>query len=190
MFKKNRGFTLIELLIVVAIIAILAAIAIPNFLLAQVRAKVSRVQGEFRSLATAIESYSVDQGAYPGNVDANRHGEVLSWYVELTTPVAYITSIPQDPFASTSDLVSAFPKIRTYSYAEGGWQAVAKQYNPGLNLSFICKWVIVGQGPNSRDDQGEWITAAPNGVPFVYIGFMYDPTNGTISNGDIVRWGP
>ena len=62
---KRRGFTLIELLIVVAIIAILAAIAIPNFLAAQIRSKVSRSKGEMRNMATALESYYVDNNQYP-----------------------------------------------------------------------------------------------------------------------------
>ncbi|MGI8907609.1 MAG: type II secretion system protein [Candidatus Sumerlaeaceae bacterium] len=61
----KKGFTLIELLIVVAIIAILAAIAVPNFLEAQVRAKVSRVKNDQRSLATGIETYYVDNNTYP-----------------------------------------------------------------------------------------------------------------------------
>ena len=60
----KKGFTLIELLIVVAIIAILAAIAVPNFLEAQTRAKVSRVKNDLRSVATALESYFVDFNMY------------------------------------------------------------------------------------------------------------------------------
>ena len=62
---RTKGFTLIELLIVVAIIGILAAIAVPNFLNAQVRAKVSRVQSEHRSLVNAMESFNIDNGQYP-----------------------------------------------------------------------------------------------------------------------------
>ncbi len=57
---QQTGFTLIELLIVVAIIAILAAIAIPNFLEAQTRTKVSRVKTDMRSAAVALEAYRVD----------------------------------------------------------------------------------------------------------------------------------
>lgn len=64
--KKLRGFTLIELLIVVAIIAILAAIAVPNFLEAQTRSKVSRAASDMRTLATALEAYFVDNNLYPG----------------------------------------------------------------------------------------------------------------------------
>src|SRR5437773_12166494 len=63
--RERNAFTLIELLIVVAIIAILAAIAVPNFLEAQTRAKVSRVKSDLRSYATAVESYTVDNNKVP-----------------------------------------------------------------------------------------------------------------------------
>ena len=63
--RKQSGFTLIELLIVVAIIGIIAAIAIPNLLNAIDRGKQKRSMADMRSLGTAIESYSVDVNFYP-----------------------------------------------------------------------------------------------------------------------------
>ena len=84
----NKGFTLIELLIVVAIIAILAAIAIPNFLAAQVRAKVSRVKGEFHSIAIGIESYYVDENTYlPSDGSAWPGPEALATLVTIILAV-------------------------------------------------------------------------------------------------------
>ena len=65
MRKKESGFTLIELLIVIAIIGILAAIAIPNLLNAVQRGKQKRTMGDMRTLATAVEAYHVDHGAFP-----------------------------------------------------------------------------------------------------------------------------
>src|SRR5512141_331580 len=93
----SKGFTLIELLIVVAIIAILAAIAIPNFLAAQIRAKVSRAKAEMRTIATGLESYYVDNNDYPWwyfdfipsyNIPVSRRLN------PLTTPIAYISKVP------------------------------------------------------------------------------------------------
>jgi len=63
--KRAKGFTLIELLIVVAIIGIIAAIAIPNLLNAIDRGKQKRTMADMRSLGTAIESYSIDNSRYP-----------------------------------------------------------------------------------------------------------------------------
>jgi len=91
----ERGFTLIELLIVVAIIAILAAILIPNFLRARAQSQVSATKGNMKNLATALESYFVDKNSYP----AGGGGQ------SATTPPAgldaldpdYIRAVPRDP---------------------------------------------------------------------------------------------
>jgi len=63
--RKQKGFTLIELLIVVAIIGIIAAIAIPNLLNAIDRGKQKRSMADMRSIGTAVESYAVDVNFYP-----------------------------------------------------------------------------------------------------------------------------
>ena len=69
MKKRAEGFTLIELLIVVAIIGIIAAIAIPNLLNAIDRGKQKRTMADLRSVGTAIEEYSIDNNFYPVATD-------------------------------------------------------------------------------------------------------------------------
>ena len=69
--RSSKGFTLIELLIVVAIIGIIAAIAIPNLLNAIDRGKQKRTMADMRSIGTAVEAYAVDNNVYPvGNIGA------------------------------------------------------------------------------------------------------------------------
>jgi len=64
-FRNQKGFTLIELLIVVAIIGIIAAIAIPNLLNAIDRGKQKRTMADLRSIGTSVEAYSIDNNVYP-----------------------------------------------------------------------------------------------------------------------------
>src|SRR5438309_8241303 len=75
--RNERGFTLIELLIVVAIIAILAAILIPNFLRARAQSQVAASKGNLKNVATALESYFVDAAAYPQAYRSEEHTSEL-----------------------------------------------------------------------------------------------------------------
>jgi len=84
--RRQKGFTLIELLIVVAIIGIIAAIAIPNLLNAINRGRQKRTMADIRSLATAIESYAVDWNIYPS-------ATAVTALNSLVTPT-YIRKLP------------------------------------------------------------------------------------------------
>lgn len=176
----QKAFTLIELLIVVAIIAILAAIAVPNFLEAQTRSKVSRSQADMRSIATALEGYYVDENHYPPTRNSSGWLLFAERMVRLTTPVAYITSLPEDPFP---DLSNNFNPLKTYDYLDfestGTVLTVVWDAFPGHPDAPNKKWRIQSLGP----DKKEALMIGPEPVE-------YDPTNGTISGGDIHRYGP
>ncbi len=72
--RKPQGFTLIELLVVVIIIGILAAIALPNFIGAQDKAREASVKANMRTAQIAAESYATDAGGtYPGSATDNTY---------------------------------------------------------------------------------------------------------------------
>ena len=91
--RKNRGFTLIELLIVVAIIGIIAAIAIPNLLNAINRGRQKRSMADVRTIGTAIEAYAVDMAFYPTYAAAGvTAGSTLVGNLEPT----YVKTVPRE----------------------------------------------------------------------------------------------
>lgn len=88
--ERERGFTLIEMMIVVAIIAILVTVLVPNFMRARAQAQTAACEGNLKEIATALELYQTDHDAYPqsGNVDASN-----------TDLQPYLQQTPVDPAA-------------------------------------------------------------------------------------------
>lgn len=192
---EQKGFTLIELLIVVAIIAILAAIAIPNFLAAQIRSKVSRTRADMRSIAVGIESYHIDNNAYPEVVVIFPIGYSLP--TAITTPIAYLSSVPLDPFGPSPDL-DVYTRGSTYWYAT--WEHYERRYpfwglsrNPwmvdpsGGSSGQMTKWVLMSRGPDRVMAQASFPGALEVDIPYRWA---YDPTNGVVSRGNIIISGP
>jgi prepilin-type N-terminal cleavage/methylation domain-containing protein len=85
--SKRGGFTLVEIMIVVAIIALLAAIAVPNFLRARKRSQATRILEDLRDLDHALDQYAIDNGKTGGATAAFTD---LSAYIKTGT-VLYAT---------------------------------------------------------------------------------------------------
>jgi type II secretion system protein G len=196
----SRAFTLIELLIVVAIIAILAAIAVPNFMEAQTRAKVSRAKTDLRTISVALEAYSVDFTRYPYPLTrAGTSVLALEYIAELTTPVAYLQTVQLiDPFKPSwkafYDDEPSVPFAGGYSYCNwNGRFGKSASRMPGV-VMFPC-YVLSSVGPDQEVNHmywlPEWLLSRRDDPDTIATGFdmVYDPSNGTKSSGDIGRFG-
>ena len=174
--KSHKGFTLIELLIVVAIIGILAAIAVPNFLNAQLRAKVARVVSDLKAITNAMEMYRIDLNSYINESesyvkpDDEPHSEGgLLWLTKLQ----YMGSIPTDPFENKFITASGTTGVDMYEVAVAPSQGpIKKLYN------------INSRGPDQDEDMGAR-SYLQEGATIT----SYTPSNGLISSGDIYLFG-
>ncbi|MBI1289737.1 prepilin-type N-terminal cleavage/methylation domain-containing protein [bacterium] len=216
---RPPGFTLIEILVVVAIISILSAIAVPNFLNAQTRSKVARVANDQRTLATGLESYFVDNARYPlrnpfgtpggtlAVADVKRRAEDMAY---LTTPVSYLTTLPIDIFekriAAPNNLLEYISPLLVQHYrasspgrpkalfitsdqspfGTGTWN-YAEEVR--LFSTYDYGWAVASVGPDAtfgwpNSNLGNYGYRSTSTHWF----HEYDPTNGTVSDGNIYRF--
>ncbi|NUP93686.1 MAG: prepilin-type N-terminal cleavage/methylation domain-containing protein [Candidatus Omnitrophica bacterium] len=187
-FLNTRGFTLIELLILIAIILILIGIALPNFLEAQVRAKVTRAQGELRALGGALEAYQVTYRKYLDLYQTRKWGPrydpnaiTSHRLLPLTSPIRFMNQIPPEIF----DLSREIPNFQADAYAYGSRVSYDKPgefWRAYFDIKLKYQWSIRSIGPDRQFNIIEPI------YPTLIL--PYSPTNGTVSRGDINKWGP
>jgi len=215
---KAAGFTVIELLIVIAIISIIAAIAVPNLMSANIRAKVSGAKVDMGSIAIALEDYKVDYGEYPkdprfsrpstsyasdviaepnwpfdgddGTDDDDNDAIGLGYlvYPEAGVEPRYLKRIAGDPFNNNG---------------EEDWDGSSGAHNHHYSY-YTGKWSESGSvdceaGDSPQywalvswgPDKDENVTSYEEAKDAVNNGTdLYDSDNGITSSGDIVIIGP
>ena len=181
---KHSAFTLIELLIVVAIIGILAAIAVPNFVNSQMRAKVVRSLADMNAVKTANEMYRLDNNAYmagPAELGALIGSNFMGDRVrqQLTTPIAYMASFLYDPFVAIENPDNAgaagrFIPLGLYHYRNVRGD---RRYITGGDWHPDAEWLAKSPGPD------RWHYPSPG---CLYREMAYKPSNGLRSAGDII----
>ena len=109
LFKNfRRGFTLIELLIVIAIIGVLAALLMANFVGVRERARDAQRKSDLRQIQSALELYRADKGTYP---DAISCGNIFS---DVTVTTTYMSKVPCDPL-NTAPFVYTYTSVNSNS---------------------------------------------------------------------------
>jgi type II secretion system protein G len=138
----ERGFTLIELMVVVAIIAILAGILIPNFVNARAQAQTSACESNLRSIATALELVYSDVQSYEPNGVANFNADPAG-FTNAGSGVQYLNNTPKDPAA----INQALEYTVAATQAAGGAPPSYVITCPGVHVgSTLQKLATVGGG--------------------------------------------
>lgn len=212
-FNEVSGFTLIELLIVIAIILILISIALPNFMEAQVRARLTNTRACLHAYRTANESYNTDFNTYVPDVNG---GEMvkgvrnLSWgdwwmrnrkmncdywgemctFAMLTTPIPYMKKLCYDPFLNEFGDKRANENVSLPEYTSylsgGGVGSQREKYGNTYGL----RYVILSRGADMIEDAGNydmlWYYLGNHTHHVSGIPLIYSATNGTYSRGDML----
>ena len=216
----DGGFTLIELLIVIAIILILIAIALPNFLEAQQRAKIANVRAGMRGVGTAVEAFRTERGVLlidfwedgggisspasrrwrekfgrVGRDPAFEYQTFEECYFPLTSPAAYLTQLPRDPFHDPTRSVGfgADEKGSAFIYFDNDVLNPDKDdHDHGIDYyqPNPVRQALYGVVPLKIEEFG-LLSVGPDRIidadrGGVIRGLPYSPTNGTNSLGDMV----
>ena len=217
--QKQIGFTLVELLVVVLIIAVLVALALPGFLEFQTRAKVAKTKTHLRIVANALEAYHVDFGNYPigkPTAGVDPFGVFSTMALQsLTTPITYCSQDAlRDSFGALRPISPQFAlgSLAPVNAARRGPDRPFSRIPDESSLLYfyykqfsvlrqnqtmdVEGFAIISAGPDRQDSFSVYFPfptelpqAAGSFGVFNVIDSIYDPTNGTTSRGDIPRWG-
>jgi len=189
--KDKNGVCLLEILAVLAIILILAAIGSTLREDFGTRKSVAQVRGDLSMIATALEAYAADSGAFPFDIDSRG----FPWFVTdvLSTPVAYLSdTFLEDPFRAH---IPSPREVRRYRYLNFPANAPPTGWPPSPYPGpFFTRFILPFQQSSIDTGMavfGEWklSSAGPDGganTNFGSLELQYDPTNGTVSGGDII----
>ena len=112
--KRRGGFTLVEIMIVVAIIALLAAIAVPGFLRARKRSQASRIVNDLRLIDSAVDQYAIETNKPSGSTV-----NVADWTQYLKKGTA-LYNTGKDLFGNdySTQKVDSLPKVPTNTFSD------------------------------------------------------------------------